>query len=190
MLRTIGFISLLTLAAPAMADGPNYNYIEGSYQRVTLDDGFIDVDGDGFGIGGSVGIGDNWQLIGGYNSTDFDFGVDLDQLLIGGGFHTALTPNTDFVANLAYIRLDASAFGQSFDDDGYAASVGVRSMVSDKFELAGFVQYADLSDSGNDTSVRGEAWYNFTQSFAVGLNVGTAEDVLTYGIGARVYFGN
>ena len=190
MLRTIGFISLLTLAAPAIADGPNYNYIEGSYQRVTLDDGFIDIDGDGFGIGGSVGIADNWQLIGGYNSTDFDFGIDLDQLLIGGGFHTALTPNTDFVANLAYIRLDASALGQSFDDDGYAASIGVRSMVSDKFELAGFVQYADLSDSGNDTSVRGEAWYSFTQSFAVGLNVGTADDVLTYGIGARVYFGN
>ncbi len=190
MLRSISVISLLILAAPAMADGPNYNYIEGSYQRVTLDDGFIDVDGDGFGIGGSVGIGDNWQLIGGYNTTDFDFGVELDQLVIGGGFHTALTPNTDFVANLAYIRLDASALGQSFDDDGYAARIGVRSMVSENLELAGFVQYADLSDSGNDTSVSAAAWYSFTQNFAVGLNVGTAEDVLTYGIGARVYFGN
>jgi hypothetical protein len=190
MIRAIGVISLLVLAAPVMADGPSYNYIEGSYQRVNLDDGFIDVDGDGFGIGGSVGIGDNWQLIGGYNSIDFDFGVDVDQLLLGGGFHTALTPNMDFVANIAYIRLDASVLGQSFDDDGYAASAGVRAMASENFELAGFVQYADLSDSGNDTSLRAEAWYNFTQSFAVGLNVGTADDVFSYGIGARVYFGN
>ena len=75
MLRSIGVISLLILATPALADGPSYNYIQGSYQHVNIDDGFFDVDGDGFGISGSVALGDNWQLIGGYNSIDFDFGV-------------------------------------------------------------------------------------------------------------------
>jgi len=190
MLRSIGVISLLILATPALADGPNYNYIQGSYQHVDLDDGFFDVDGDGFGISGSVALGDNWQLIGGYNSTDFDFGVDLDELLIGGGFHTSLTPNMDFVANLAYVRLDASVLGQSFDDDGIGVSIGLRAMASEKLELAGFVEYIELSDSGNDTSLRGEAWYNFTQNFAVGVNMGAADDVVRYGIGARVYFGN
>jgi hypothetical protein len=87
-------------------------------------------------------------------------------------------------------RLDASVLGQSFDDEGIGASIGLRAMASEKLELAGLVEYIELIDSGNDTSLRGEAWYNFTQNFAVGVNVGAAEDVVRYGIGARVYFGN
>lgn len=189
MLRSIAITSLLFLAAPAMADGFSYNYIEGSYQRVNLDDGFIDVDGDGFGIAGSVEVGDMWQLIGGYNNTSFDFDVDLDELVIGGGFHASLTPNVDFVANFAYVRLDASALGFSVDDDGIGASIGVRGMVSQNVELAGSIQYVELSDSGNETSFGGVVWYNFTPNFSAGLNVGTGDDVVRYGIGARVYFG-
>ena len=53
-----------------------------------------------------------------------------------------------------------------------------------------FIQYVDLSDSGDDTSLRGEAWYSFTENFALGLNAGAGDDVVSYGIGARFYFGN
>lgn len=190
MFRSIGIISLLALTAPALAEGPSYNYFEGAYQRVDIDDNFIDVDGDGFSIGGSIELAENWHFFGGYGSTDFDFGIDLDELSIGGGFHTDLTPTLDFVANLAYVRLDASANGFSLDDDGIGAEIGLRSMLSDSLELAGFIQYIDLGDSGDETSLRGEAWYSFTENFAVGLNVGAGDDVLRYGIGARFYFGN
>jgi len=189
MYKSIGIISLLALAAPAMADGFSYNYLEGSYQRVDIDS--PDVDGDGFGFGGSVELGDNAHFFAGYGSIDFDFGIDINELAVGVGFHTDLTPTLDFVANLAYLRLDADANGfSSATENGVGAEIGLRSMLSDRLELAGFIQYADLGDAGDDTSLRGEAWYSFSESFALGLNVGAAEDVLRYGIGARFYFGN
>ena len=76
------------------------------------------------------------------------------------------------------------------DEDGIGAEIGLRSMLSDRLELAGFIQYADLGDGGDDTSVRVEAWYSFTENFALGMNVGAGDDVLRYGIGVRFYFGN
>ena len=194
MFRSTAFILALILAAPAMADGINYNYLEGSYQRVELDDGLGDVDGDGYGIAGSVALGESWHLIGGFNGTSFDvlpgIDVDLDELVLGGGFHTSLTSNMDFVANLAYVRLEGSSLGFSIDDDGIGASIGIRAMASQNLELAAALQYIELSDGGNDTTVRGDAWYNFTPNFAVGLNIGAGDDLLRYGIGARIYFGN
>lgn len=189
MYKSIGIISLLVFATSAMADGLSYNYVDGSYQRVDVDS--PDVDGDGFSIGGSFELGDNMHFFADYGSIDFDFGIDINELAVGVGFHTDLTPTLDFVANLAYLRLDADANGFSLtDEDGFGAEIGVRAMASDRLELAGFIQYADLGDGGDDTSLRGEAWYSFTENFALGLNVGAAEDVLRYGIGARFYFGN
>jgi len=189
MYKSIGIISLLALTAPALADGLSYNYLEGSFQRVDIDS--PNIDGDGFSIGGSVELGDNAHVFADYGSTNFDFGIDINELAVGVGFHTELTPTLDFVANFAYLRLDADANGFSLgDEDGIGAEIGLRSMLSDRLELAGFIQYADLGDGGDDTSFRGEAWYSFAESFALGLNVGAAEDVLRYGIGARYYFGN
>lgn len=188
MFRSIACVSLAALAAPALAEGPSYNYIEAGYERVEIDDAFGDVDGDGFGIGGSFEIGDQWQVIASYGSADFDFDVDLDQLVIGGGFHSPVSDNVDVVANLVYVRLDASAFGFSVDDDGFGASIGLRGMAAPQVELEGYVDYIDLDDSGDDTSFRGAAWYYFTESFAAGVQLGAGDDTTSYGIGARLFF--
>jgi len=188
MIRSITAVALLAFVAPAMADGPSYNYVEGRYQRIDIDDSFADVDGDGFGIAGSFEVGDVWHLFASFDSAELDFDVDVDELLIGGGFHTALSENLDFVAELAYARFDASTQGFSFDDDGYSASLGLRGLAADRIELAAFVDYVDLDSINDDTSVRGEAWYKFTDSVAIGFEVGAGDDVTTYGIGARVYF--
>ena len=192
MLRTIAVMSLLALSAPALAEGPEWNFIQGGWQRVDIDASGSSVDGDGFGIGGAFEIGSSWHFIGSYQTADFDFSVDLNQLIIGGGFHTALTPTTDFVADIAYTRLDASAgvVPLSIDDDGFIARIGVRSMLTNQFELAGFVAQTELDDSGGDTSVAGEAWYNITDAFAVGLIVELGDDVTRWGAAARLYFGN
>lgn len=188
MLRSIAAITLLIFAVPAMAQDLSYNYIEGSFGKVELDDSFVDVDGDGFGIGGSFEVADQFHIFANYNTTDFDFDVDLDETRLGGGFHSSLSPNVDFVANLAWVRFDASGPGGSVDDDGFGASVGVRAMAGTNVELAGAIEYVDIGD-GDDTSINGQAWYNFTEQFAVGLSIGLGDDITRYGIGARVYFG-
>lgn len=189
MLRSIGLLLLLGMVTPALADGPSYNYLDLRYQEIDLDDSFLDVDGDGYSISGSFEVGETMHVFAGYGTSDFDFGVDLDELVVGGGVHTALTPSVDFVANIAYVRAEASAPGASIDEDGFGASVGLRAMLGDRLELAGNVNYLDLDDAGDDTSIGAEAWYNFTESFALGINADVGDDITSYGVGARLYFG-
>ena len=190
MSRYIAVAAALLLAAPAMADGLNYSYLQGGYQRVELDDDFFDVDGDGFGIGGSYDFGNNVFAFAGYSMADFDFGVDVDELNVGVGYHIGIAERTDFVASIAYVSVEAEASGfGSVDDSGIGASVGLRSMVSDRLELSGSLNYVDLDDSGDDTSISGAAWYDVTDAVAIGANLGFGDDTTTYGLGARFYFG-
>ena len=191
MSRYIAVAAALLLAAPAMAEGPNYTYLQGGYQRVELDDSFFDVDGDGFGVGGSFDFGNNVFAFAGYSMADFDFGVDVDQLDIGAGYHMPIAERTDFVASIAYVRVEAEASGfGSVDDSGFGASIGVRSMVTDQLELSGSLNYVDLDDGGDDTSIGGAAWYDVSDVVAIGANLGFGDDTTTYGLGARIYFGN
>ncbi len=189
MLRSIGLISLLALAGPALADGLNYNFIEAGYVEFDLDDDFADVDGDGFGIGGSFEVGESMFITAGYTTADFDFGIDIDQLSVGLGVHTPIADDVDFVGTISYVSLDAEGFGISGDDDGFEASVGVRAMISEAVELAGGINYIDLSDSGDDTSFGGSAWYHFNDQFALGLQAEFGDDISSYGISGRLFFG-
>lgn len=188
MLRSMLVISMVALTAPALADGPDYNFIEGSYERIDLDGAGVNVDGDGFGIAGSVDVGEAWYLFASYNATDLDFSIDLDEFAIGGGYHTPLNENVDLFAKLAFVRADASAFGFSADDDGLGVSVGFRGITNDRFELEGALNYVDLGAPGDDFSVSGAAWYSFTPNVAAGFKAAFGDDVTRYGIGIRLYF--
>lgn len=187
MQRILVAAALVSLTAPALADGPSYNYIEGSYERAEIDVSGGDVDGDGFGIAGSFEIGDQVHLFAGFRSFDFDFNVDLDELTVGLGWHPALTDTTDLVFELGYVSAEAEAFGFDADEDGFRSSLGVRSMLSPQFELAGRLNYTDLGD-GDDTSISGEGWYSLNEAFAIGGGIEFGDDTTIYGIGVRWYF--
>lgn len=184
-------LTLVFLAVPAMAGDLSYNYVQAGYGWLTLDDDLIgDLDGDGFNINGSVEVGENWYIFAGYSNTGFDYGIDLDELGVGVGFHAPISARADFFATVAYISAEVSASGfGSADEDGYGISVGLRGMATDKVELTGALAYADLGDGADGTSIGGTALYNFTDNFAAGIDVGFEEDVTAYGIVGRLYFG-
>ncbi len=192
MLRKSLGILLLVAAVPAVAGDLSYNYIEAGYQRIEIDDvAGIDVDGDGFGIGGSFEIGDDWFVRAGYSTADFDFGIDLDQTVLGVGYHADISPNTDVFATVNYVRAEVSASGfGSVDDDGFGISVGVRGMLTEQVELTGSLGYVDLDDSGDSTTVAAAGFYNFTDMFSAGIAIEVDDDVTTFGILGRLYFGN
>jgi len=181
---------LLLSSAVTMADGLNYNYIQAAYQEVNIDVGAgFDVDGDGFAIGGSVEVNDDWFVFAGYSTFDFESVVDLDSLTIGGGYHAPVSDKTDWFATLGYAQAEVSAPGLgSEDDSGYAVSVGLRSMVSEKFELFGSLEYADLGGGADGTSVAGGFWYSLSGNMALGFGVDIDDDVTAYGVGFRLYF--
>lgn len=193
MHRKLLGVALIFSMSPAFAGDMNYNYIELGYQSAALDDGLsgFDIDGDGFGIRGAFEVSENWFVPVSYGNLDFDFGVDLDQLSAGIGYHNELSNETDFFATLSYLRAEVSASGfGSVEEDGYGVSVGVRGMLVDNVELTGNVSYSDLGDGADGTAFGVGALYSFSDSFAVGLEIDFDEDVTIYGVGARFYFGN
>jgi opacity protein-like surface antigen len=193
MFRKVLGLALVLAISPAFADGLSYNYIELGYQNAEFDEdiGGLDVDGDGYGIRGSFEVGESWFIAASYSALDFDFGVDLDRLGIGAGFHMPISDRVDFFAALSFLTFEASASGfGSVDEDGYGVNAGLRGLVTDKLELNGHVAYSDLGDDMDGTAIGAGALYNLTDNFALGVEIEAEEDVTLYGIGARFYFGN
>ena len=67
---------LLVCAGAAQAEF-NYNYVSLSYGNVDIDD--LNVDGDGLGAEVSLGVGEDFYLIGRLEASDLDSSVDLTQ---------------------------------------------------------------------------------------------------------------
>ena len=187
-MRLFATILLLVLGGQLAAQELNYNYIQGSYGRTDLDAGDYDVDGDGFGLYGSIEVGDIWHVFANFTSSSLDRNVDYDQVWIGGGLHTTLAPNASLYLNLAYINVDASSVAGPLDGDGLGTALGVRFMLMPQVEVGGAISYTDLGSAGSSTGIDGEGWYYFTRNFAAGVGLGFADDVIRYGIGARYYF--
>ena len=189
MKRVCAMAAVLSLSAAAAAEDMDYSYVQASYSQVEFDS--IGIDGDGFGVEGSYGIGDRFAVIAGYESGDLDFGADTTGFELGGLFHAPLSDNVDLVTTLSYVSVEIDVPGLgSADDDGYGVGVGLRGMASQKIELNGGVSYVDLSDSGDDTSFGAGIRYHFTEAVSGGLSGGWGDDTSAYGIDARIAFGN
>jgi hypothetical protein len=122
-------------------EGLSYSFIEGDYIVQDIDgngegnvfDNFLDDfdDGDGYGVRGSLELGESFFLFGSYTSTDSEYTfINDDDLLIpddqdvktfrfGLGFHTPISDTTDLVARGAYMDVDFGDynFGATEDDD-------------------------------------------------------------------------
>jgi hypothetical protein len=193
MLRSVLITALLAFSASVSAQGFDYNYFSVGYERLNLDDGFIDVDGDGFGLSGSFELNESFFIFAGYGMGEFEeFGatVDIDTLNAGIGWHTSLSEKVDFVTGLSYeyVELSATGFG-SADENGYGLGVGLRYQASDAIELNGGINYVDLGD-GDDTGFGVGMLYGVTENIDIGLSADWGDDSSAYGINGRFYFGN
>jgi len=191
MLKKCLGIFLLAISTSAMAD-LSYSYVDGSWQRIEIDDVFVtgaDVDGNILGIAGSFEVAEDWFARVAVSQADLDFGFDTDQLRLGIGYKRPISNNSDVFAAVDYVRVDASSSFGSGDDDGLGWTVGVRAMLTDTFELNGALGRIYLGDSSNNTVVSAGGLYNFTDEFAVGFSLAREPDVVRYGIVGRYYFG-
>ena len=128
-----------TSAAPAADIG--YTYAELRYVD------FDDNGGDGFRVNGSFDLGNNWIIVGGLTSADYNSNVDVNVFEIGGGYVWGYTPDWDLVATARFVSADVDTPGASSSESGLALSGGLRGLLAPKFEVRGFVNYINVDDS-------------------------------------------
>lgn len=188
MFRSLLAVLLLTFSLSVSAQGFDYNYLQLDYGNVEFDD--INVDGDGFGVSGSFEVNPDWHVFAGYQGIGLDFGIDATTIGAGIGYNTEMSQTLDAYARLSYQYIELDAPGvSSVDDNGLGFGVGLRFRASNELELNAGINYVDLSDSGDDTAFSAGAFYDFYEAFSVGLSGSWSDDVSSYVLSGRYYFG-
>ena len=195
MLRSVLFTALIAFSASASAEF-DYNYFSVGYSRVDYEDDFGDgADGDAFGVTGSYSLNVSFFIFGGFDTGDIedDIGDSADLTLynLGLGYHMPLSDNVDLIGSLSYEYSELSAFGLSIDENGFGVGLGLRAKAGDALELTGGVQHVDLDDfPGDGTFLELGAAFSISQNFQIGLNGSIGDDLSTYTLSGRYYFGD
>tara|TARA_R110002012_G_scaffold224450_3_gene396432 strand:+ start:347 stop:931 length:585 start_codon:yes stop_codon:yes gene_type:complete len=176
-----------------IATSPNWDYVQGGYYTADVSD-FDGFDPTGFGVGGAKSLGDNVFVRGSYSmlSDDLSDGdVDFDQGSAELGYRYKMSSSTDVYGTIAYqyaeLSIDAEGSDASTDTDGFGATIGIRSMVTNKIDLeaaAGFLRFD--GDSEAITSIT--ANYFFHSDVSAGINFTKISDVSTLGAVLRYSF--
>ena len=155
--------------ATALADGPQYTYLDAGYQWVDVNNA-VRVDGgqhEGIKLNASLGLTEfgpvGLHLFGEYFDGDLNGANDgcgdrdSQSYVVGIGTHYKLTESTHIVANLGYVDVDGDVVTDgdtcaksSVSDDGYEVEGLIRSALSEQVEIEVGYRYTDLSDSDID----------------------------------------
>jgi hypothetical protein len=176
----------LALVGSAAAAELDYNYAELRY----VDTELFDVDGDGFEIGGSLDLAQSVHIFGNFQTLDFGSGIDRSAFEVGGGYAMPLNNVTDLVARLSYIdgEIDPQGPGD-LDDSGFGFSAGARTMFTPQIEGRAFVNYVDLDTTDDEVSIEIAGDYFLNDEIALGASLELGDDVTSWTIGARWFFG-
>lgn len=192
LLPTILSVAMIPMAA--LAEQPSYNFVEGGYLRVNLDD--IDIDPDGIYLKGNFALGDSVFFRGGYikveeEISDFFGSVDVEvqELQLGLGYRMPMGVNSSWYVAVDYLtgEIEIEFFGDA-DTDGFQLATGARGYVSEKVELYGELGYVDVEgENGLAASVGGI--FHLTRQFGLTLEAGLDDDSNTsIAIGGRLTF--
>ena len=191
MKRTILASIFGALSLNAFAASPSYDFVKAGYVQADIEDAG-DFEPNGFQIQGFKSLNENVYLTGRYGQLSEDVSgvdIDLDYASAGIGYRYGLTANTDFFGEVTYeyVNLDVELDGISGEDDnGYGVSAGIRSMLTEQFELRGAIRYIDIEE--DDTAFEIGADYFFTPQFSFGATYVIADDVDLLGVSARYTF--
>jgi hypothetical protein len=155
---------------------------------------FVDVDrrgGDGIRLNGSFDLENNWLIVGGLTSLDFNNNVDETTVELGAGYVWHYSKDFDLVSTLRFVRTDIDTPGGNFDDNGFAFSAGARGILTPQFEIRGSVNHINIDNisiDNSDTYLDLAGDYYFTEQFSAGLSLEFAGDTDVFTIGARWFF--
>ena len=144
-LLAFGLLAALPFAASA-AENLSYNFVEGDYVRTPTEGR----DADGWGVKASYAFAPNFHVFGDYSKQNADdndsvfesSNSDFQQWGVGVGYNYEIATSTDFVARVAYRKLDLDTPNISFD--GYSVEAGLRNAFGEHFEVYALAGYEDF----------------------------------------------
>ena len=182
MKRIALFAALAAVCAPsALLADMNYTNFEVDYLDLDADSG---VNGDGFQIGGSWELNDQFHLFGSWADQSYDGGFDGETLEVGAGWSHGFSDTLDFVGTLSLVDTEI----ENFSDDGLALGGGIRTRLGESFELDAGLKYVDLDESGSDTGILVGGRYYINDSMALGASLDSYDDADTLRLGFRWEF--
>jgi len=185
-IRAVLAVSSVALAAPgvALADF-DYDFVEFSLVDVEIDD--TSIDGDGYRFEGAFEMGESFLIHAEYEDYDFDFNINGNVFEIGGGYFHPMSEDLDFIATGQFVQIEIG----SGDDDGIGIGGGVRTRLSDTFEVDAMLNWVDLDQIGSDSYLDLRGRFYFNPEFAATLKFEVGSDVFdTMALGVRYNFGS
>lgn len=172
-------VALLSVAVPALADDMpemEYTYAELNYIWTDSDD--FDEELGGFEAVGSLELPLNFFLQAAFTSQSDD--TDVETLRVGAGWHIGLIARLDAYGILSYVDTEVDDDGE----DGIAGELGVRFLLTPKFELNAAAKWLDVEE--DDYGVAAGARFYLIDMLSLGGRVESFDDDLTFALGLRV----
>jgi len=186
-MKMLLLVTGLLLQGIALAQTDEVQKVDLSYTYAELR--FVSVDtnsGDGIRLNGSYQLDNNWMIVGGLTTLDFNNDADATVLELGGGYVWHFSKTFDLLSTLRFVRANIDNPGGSSNDNGFAFSAGARGLLAPQFEIRGFVNHTNVDNSDTYLELAGD--YYFTDRFSAGASLEFAGDVDAFTIGARWFF--
>ncbi len=190
-------LTLLPISSATLSSEISYDYVQATYAAISIDTETTmgDLEGNGFGVSGSVSVAPAVAIEVGYGATNYDEfqGIDSEtnSLAFGITAHTSISPGTDILGSFTVIKGNVEAsdgfYSVDEDDTGNAISVGLRSLITDAIELEAEFSRTDIfDDKANEFSIG--ARFHVTNKFSLAAGYSTGDDVDTFLLNARFGF--
>lgn len=175
--------TLLAASTAAVATDLSYDYAELRWVDTEVES----VDGDGFQLGGSYALSEQWLVVADVSAVDFDSGTDITAVSVGAGYLVRYDERFDLVGYARLIRANADFTGGDDDENGYAIAAGTRAKPVENIEVRAFLNHANVFE--RDTYIELGGDYYFDPRLSVGATLQFAGDADTLTLGVRWFFG-
>lgn len=188
-LLVIGLLAAGALQSTSLAantgNGLRYSYLEGGYRTLDLDS--PNADGDGLYLGGSFAATEYLFVSAEWSDLGLNRGVDVRTWELGLGFNMPLTDRLDLVVRGGYTDPRVRTRFGNFDDDGYFAAGGIRTMVTEVIELNGALKFVDRDVTGSDTVLELGAQLQVSPTLDIGMEIEIGDEANQFSFGLRYH---
>ena len=185
---------LLPFGGLQAAETISWDYAGVSYQQKDV----LGEDFKGLGFTGSKLLGNSNFFVNGslsFTSADDEFfgetiDYDFNTISAGLGYRHSVSKTTDVFGVVSYedaeIEVSYAGESESESEDGHSFKVGLRSLVTDSFELSGSINYVTFEES--ETGFTLSAMYHINHIVSVNVGYDKLDDLKTTSLGAVFFF--